>query len=114
MCRLYGRGYWISKSYDSASLYMKCHITLIMVTIKIADDVKSLLNEYKLDDESFDDAVNRLLDDVGSDMSMQVSNRSTININVSRDTMKRIKSFKVRENEPYTWILLRALLLADH
>ena len=82
-----------------------------MVTIKIADDIKLLLNEYKLDDESFDDAVNRLLDDVGSDMSMQESNRGSININVSRDTMKRIKSYRIRDNEPYGRILLRALLV---
>ena len=85
-----------------------------MVTVTIAYDIKSLLNEYKLDDETFDDAVNRLLDDVGSDMNMQESNKSSINVNVSQDTMERIKSYSIRDNEPYGRILLRALLLADN
>ena len=84
-----------------------------MVTIGIPIEVKLLLDEYKLDDESFDDAVNRLLADVGSDMDGQKSNRSYININLSRDTMEMVKSFRIRDNEPYGRILLRALLLAD-
>lgn len=84
-----------------------------MVTIMINNEIKSLLDLYKVDGESFDDAVNRLLDDVGSDMVIEESNRGSININVSRDTMKRIKSYGVRDNESYGRILLRALLLSD-
>ena len=84
-----------------------------MVTIMINRDVKSLLDEYKNDKESTDDAVNRLLDEVGSDLMMQESNNGSININISRDSMARIKSYKIRDNEPYGRILFRALLLTD-
>ena len=84
-----------------------------MVTISIPNEVKLLLNEYKLDDESFDDAVNRLLDDVESDIGDGASVRSYININVNRTTMERIKSYSIRDNEPYGRIILRALLLSD-
>ena len=84
-----------------------------MVTIMINRDVKSLLDEYKDDGESMDEAVNRLLDDVESDLMMQESNKGSININLSRESMNRIKSYSIRDNEPYGRILFRALLLSD-
>lgn len=84
-----------------------------MVTIMINRDVKSLLDEYKNDKESTDDAVNRLLDEVDSDLKMQEYKKGSININISRESMARIKSYKIRDDEPYGRILFRALLLSD-
>lgn len=85
-----------------------------MVTIKITREVRFLLEEYKADGESMNVTVNRLLDEVedsmGSDM---VLGDGSTNINVDRDTMSRIKSFRVRDNESYGRILHRALLLSD-
>lgn len=85
-----------------------------MVTVKVHREVKYLLEEYKNDGESMDAVVNRLLDEVSSDMDNAESNRSSININLTRDTMERLKSYSIRENEPYGRILHRALLLVDH
>jgi len=84
-----------------------------MTTIKITRDVRGLLKEYSMSDETVDDTVNRLLDEVEScmDIDMVFGNGST-NINVSPDTMERIKSFRVNENESYGRILHRALCLS--
>ena len=85
-----------------------------MTTIKITREVRLLLEDYKVDGESMEVAVNRLLDEVmdelGTDM---VFGGGSTNINVSRDTMRRIKSFSVRDGESYGRILHRALLLSD-
>ena len=85
-----------------------------MVTVKIARDVRELLRDYAVDGESVDMTVNRLLDDVEECLNSDVDfGKDSININVSRDTMVRIKSFKVRDDEPYGRILHRALVVAD-
>ena len=85
-----------------------------MVTITITRDVRELLREYALDGESVEATVNRLLDDtmdyLDSDM---VFGNGSVNINLSRNTMKRIKSYKIRDGEPYGRILHRALIVAD-
>ncbi len=83
-----------------------------MVTIKVGSMVHKLLSEYKSDDESMEDAVIRLLDCVSDDMDKDMEfGDGSVNINVSRDTMSRIKSYKVRDNESYGRILHRALVL---
>ena len=80
-----------------------------MVTIKIPREVRILLDEYSVDGESVEDTVNRLLDDVSDNM---VFDGGSININVSRDTMKRIKSYGTSGNESYGRILNRAYVIA--
>lgn len=85
-----------------------------MVTVKIKREVKVLLDDFKMIDESMDSAVNRLLDlveeDMGSDM---IFGGGSTNINLSRDTMRRVKDCGVHDRESYGRILHRALILAS-
>ena len=84
-----------------------------MVTIKITRGVRALLREYSRDGESVDATINRLLDDASDYMSEDmVFGDGSTNVNVSRDTMKRIKSYSVSDNESYGRILNRAYIIA--
>lgn len=86
-----------------------------MTTIKVTREVRELLREYARDGESVQVTVNRLLDDAESCMSEDmVFGGGSTNINVDEATMVRIKSFRVRDGEPYGRILHRALrIVAD-
>ena len=86
-----------------------------MTTIKITNEVRQKLNEFKEDGESVEDTVNRLLDLTESDLNQDMSfGGGSTNINLSNNTMKRIKTFQVRNNESYGRILHRALIIADN
>ena len=78
----------------------------------VTRDIRELIRDYARDDETVDQTINRLLDTVHEHMSTNIVNeRSSVNINIKRDTMTRIKSFRIRDNESYGNILLRALVL---
>lgn len=84
-----------------------------MVTVKIPVIIRELLREYSVDGESVEDTINRLLDDVSDNMNnSKYSNSNSININISHDTMDRIKSLKITDNESYGKILHRAIVVS--
>lgn len=85
-----------------------------MTTIKITKKVREDLRVFENDDETVEDAVNRLLDIAEPYLSEDmVFGDGSTNINLSSDTMNRIKSFQVRKNESYGRVLQRALTIVD-
>ena len=83
-----------------------------MKTVGITKELREKLRNFEDDGESTDEAINRLLDIVEPYMSEDVTfDRGTTNINLSSETMMRIKSFQIREKESYGRILKRALYL---
>ncbi|MBP5421727.1 MAG: hypothetical protein J6Y78_04695 [Paludibacteraceae bacterium] len=85
-----------------------------MRTIKIKNDVRDKLRVYRKDKESVDDSINRLLDEVEDKMDEDFEfGVGSTNIRVSDETMKRIKSCAVNEQESYGRILSRAFRILD-
>lgn len=81
-----------------------------MKTVKISKNTRVALGNIRMDEESIDMIVNRLLDTVCDDLDSDFT-VGYININLNEDTMERIKSFKAYPTETYEHILLRALNL---
>ena len=85
-----------------------------MTTVKVTRDVRNLLKNYREGKESVDATVNRLLDLVEEDMgSCNGVYKDTVNINLSKDTMERVKGLRVYKYESYNDILVRVLSLLD-
>lgn len=81
-----------------------------MSTIKIPANTRAVLYEIGEDKESMDRIINRLLDIVEDDLVDDFIVGYS-NINISKDTLVRIKSFKAYDSETYSHILHRALNL---
>ena len=85
-----------------------------MTTVKIGKKVREELRVFEKEEESVEDAVNRLLDLAEPYLSEDmVFGDGSTNINLSSETMKRIKSYQVRKNESYGRILQRALIIIN-
>ncbi len=72
---------------------------------------RELLRNYA-DDESVDECVNRLLDELGgrlADESLFHVGHTTIDLDV--DTVARLDGCRLYENEPYDSVLFRAISL---
>lgn len=85
-----------------------------MTTVKITKSLRKDLHEYSHYDETMDDTVNRLLDTVEDDlMNHEEVIEGFTNINLSKDTLERIKSFKKSSSDSYEKILCRAFMLLE-
>lgn len=82
-----------------------------MTTIKISRALRKDLHEFSNYDETMDDTVNRLLDLTESDLKNDEIIEGFTNINLSKDTLERINSFKKSSSDSYEKILLKALVL---
>ena len=81
-----------------------------MSTIKISKNTRVVLSSLQQDNESVDKIINDLFDNVADGLNDDFT-LGYININLSKETMNRIKSFKAYDSETYEHILLRALNL---
>ena len=84
-----------------------------MRTIKIKRNTRDALRVVASDNESVDKVINRLLDDYGDDLRNTTFPVGSTNVDVSADTMDRIKSFKLSEHESYDSILNRLLSVCN-
>ena len=79
--------------------------------IKIKRDTREILRECQEGKESVDAVINRVLDKVESDMINSHVLFGSTNVDVSKDTMERLKCLKVYDHESYDAVLRRALSL---
>lgn len=82
-----------------------------MHNIKITRALRKDLYEFSEYDETMDETINRLLDSVEKDLASDEVIEGFTNINVSKDTMDRIKSFKKSSSDSYDKILSKAINL---
>ena len=85
-----------------------------MTSVKVTRKVRNGLKKHRKDKESVDATVNRLLDMLDDDIvSCDGVYKDNTNINLSKDTMMRIKQFRAYKYESYNDILARILSLVD-
>ena len=82
-----------------------------MSTIKLTKTLAKIIKEY--DSGTYEENINKLLDDVGDELKEQQRYCGITTIGVSAETKERIKSFQKKHNEPYEEVLVRALQLTQ-
>lgn len=85
-----------------------------MTSVKVTRKVRNGLKKHRKDKESVDTTVNRLLDLLDDDIiSCDGVYKDNTNINLSKNTMERVKGFRAYKYESYNDILARILSLVD-
>ena len=82
---------------------------MVSSTIKITKTLASELKNYAHVGESYNQVINRLLDEVADDMANDAQYGGITTIGVSEETKQKIKSFQRKPSESYESILVRAL-----
>ena len=81
-----------------------------MSTVKIYKTQRKMLYDYEEYGETVDDTINRLLDE--ADLPEPTPDTVT-NLNVSKDTLDRLKSFKM-DGETLQDVIVRALNVVNN
>jgi hypothetical protein len=83
-----------------------------MKSVKISHDIKYAIADY--DDGSYDDNVNKLIDEVEDYMPLiNLLDDSSVIINLKKDTVDRINAFKLTNSESIYNVLVRMFIVSQ-
>lgn len=101
-----------TKSNKSEHLYTSKSYVINMKSVRVSHSMKNAIKEYA--NESYDKNINQLIDYVEDYMPLvDLSDDSSVIINLEESTVDRINSFKLSNGESVDNILIRMMVMAQ-